>query len=116
MDVKLSEAPQPPLKGIRIIDVTSMIAGPMCSQQPGDPGADVTKTEPTHGEIARWLAPPQNAGRTGFYTQMNRNKRSLALDLKDPPGIAIIKKLAEAADILVENFRGGEPDRVGIEA
>jgi crotonobetainyl-CoA:carnitine CoA-transferase CaiB-like acyl-CoA transferase len=114
MDVKLSESPRGPLAGIRVIDITSMITGPLCSQQLGDLGADVIKIEPTHGEIARWMAPPQKAGLTGFYTQMNRNKRSLALDLKNPEGIAIIGKLAETADILVENFRGGVPDRLGI--
>ena len=114
MDVKLSDAPQGPLKGIRVIDITSMITGPLCSQQLGDLGADVIKIEPTHGEVARWMAPPQKAGLTGFYSQMNRNKRSLALDLKNPEGIAIIRKLAESADIVVENFRGGVPDRLGI--
>ncbi|NQX90283.1 MAG: CoA transferase, partial [Halioglobus sp.] len=72
------------------------------------------KIEPMHGELARWMSPPQKAGLTGFYTQMNRNKRSLALDLKNPRGISLIKKLAENADILVENFRGGVPDRLGI--
>jgi crotonobetainyl-CoA:carnitine CoA-transferase CaiB-like acyl-CoA transferase len=60
------------------------------------------------------MAPPQKAGLTGYYAQMNRNKRSLALDLKNPEGVAIIKKLAETADILVENFRGGVFDRLGI--
>jgi crotonobetainyl-CoA:carnitine CoA-transferase CaiB-like acyl-CoA transferase len=114
MDVRLSDSPQGPLKGIRVIDITSMITGPLCAQQLGDLGADVIKIEPTHGEIARWLAPPQKAGLTGFYAQMNRNKRSLSVDLKNPEGIAIIKKLAESADILVENFRGGVPDRLGI--
>lgn len=114
MDVKLSGPPAGPLHGIRVIDITSMITGPLCSQQLGDLGADVIKIEPTHGEISRWMAPPQKAGLTGFYTQMNRNKRSLALDLKHPEGIAIIKKLAETADILVENFRGGVPDRLGF--
>jgi crotonobetainyl-CoA:carnitine CoA-transferase CaiB-like acyl-CoA transferase len=114
MDVKLSEQPQGPLKGIRVIDITSMITGPLCSQQLGDLGADVIKIEPTHGEVARWMAPPQKADLTGFYSQMNRNKRSLALDLKNPEGIGIIKKLAETADIVVENFRGGVPDRLGI--
>jgi crotonobetainyl-CoA:carnitine CoA-transferase CaiB-like acyl-CoA transferase len=74
----------------------------------------VIKIEPTHGEVARWMAPPQEAGLTGFYAQSNRNKRSLALDLKNPQGIAIIKKLVQGADILVENFRGGVPDRLGI--
>ena len=114
MDVKLSGSPEGPLKGIRVIDITSMITGPLCAQQLGDLGADVIKIEPTHGEISRWMAPPQKAGLTGFYTQMNRNKRSLALDLKSPEGITIIKKLAESADILVENFRGGVVDRLGI--
>ena len=114
MDVQLSDFPQGPLRGIRVIDITSMITGPLCSQQLGDLGADVIKIEPTHGEVARWMAPPQKAGLTGFYTQMNRNKRSLTVDLKNPEGIAIIKKLVESADILVENFRGGVPDRLGI--
>jgi len=114
LDVQLSDFPQGPLRGIRVIDITSMITGPLCSQQLGDLGADVIKIEPTHGEVARWMAPPQKAGLTGFYTQMNRNKRSLTVDLKNPEGIAIIKKLVESADILVENFRGGVPDRLGI--
>jgi crotonobetainyl-CoA:carnitine CoA-transferase CaiB-like acyl-CoA transferase len=91
-----------------------MITGPLCSQQLGDLGADVIKIEPLHGEVTRWMVPPQKAGLSGFYTQLNRNKRSLALDLKNPEGIAIIKKLAESADILVENFRGGVSDRLGI--
>ncbi len=78
MDVKLSGSPEGPLKGIRVIDITSMITGPLCAQQLGDLGADVIKIEPTHGEIARWMAPPQKAGLTGFYAQMNRNKRSLS--------------------------------------
>ncbi|WP_415358162.1 CaiB/BaiF CoA transferase family protein [Halioglobus sp. Uisw_031] len=112
--MQLSDLPQGPLRGIRVIDITSMITGPLCSQQLGDLGADVIKIEPTHGEVARWMAPPQKAGLTGFYTQMNRNKRSLTVDLKNPEGIAIIKKLVESADILVENFRGGVPDRLGI--
>jgi crotonobetainyl-CoA:carnitine CoA-transferase CaiB-like acyl-CoA transferase len=114
MDVRLNEAPEGPLKGIRVIDITSMITGPLCSQQLGDLGADVIKIEPLHGEVARWMAPPQKAGLTGFYAQLNRNKRSLALDLKSPDGIDIIRKLAARADILVENFRGGVPDRLGI--
>ena len=106
MDVNLSAAPHGPLKGIRVIDITSMITGPLCSQQLGDLGADVIKIEPTHGEISRWMAPPQKAGLTGFYTQMNRNKRSLALDLKNPEGIAIVKKLAET-----RGYPGGELPR-----
>ena len=114
MDVRLDEPAQGPLSGIRVVDITSMVTGPICSQQLGDLGAEVTKIEPIHGEVARWMAPPQKAGLTGFYSQANRNKRSLALDLKSPQGIDIVKKLATEADILVENFRGGVPDRLGI--
>jgi crotonobetainyl-CoA:carnitine CoA-transferase CaiB-like acyl-CoA transferase len=91
-----------------------MITGPLCSQQLGDLGADVIKVEPLHGEVSRWLVPPHKAGLSGFYSQLNRNKRSLAVDLKNPEGVAVIRKLAETADILVENFRGGVPDRLGI--
>jgi crotonobetainyl-CoA:carnitine CoA-transferase CaiB-like acyl-CoA transferase len=114
MDIRLSDAPDGPLKGIRVIDITSMITGPLCAQHLGDLGADVIKIEPTHGEIARWMSPPQEAGLTGFYAQQNRNKRSLAVDLKNPDGIELIRKLAADADIVVENFRHGVADRLGI--
>ncbi len=114
MDIRLSDAPQGPLKGIRVIDITTQITGPLCSQVLGDLGADVIKIEPLHGETSRWMAPPQKAGLTGYFSQLNRNKRSMALDLKSPEGLAIVKKLAASADVLVENFRGGVPDRLGI--
>jgi crotonobetainyl-CoA:carnitine CoA-transferase CaiB-like acyl-CoA transferase len=114
MDIRLDQAPEGPLKGIKVIDITSMITGPLCAQLLGDLGADVIKIEPVHGEVARWMAPPQQADLTGFYSQLNRNKRSLAVDLKSQRGIDIIHKLAGEADILVENFRGGVPDRLGI--
>ncbi len=114
MNIQLSGDSQGPLKGIRVIDITAQITGPLCSQQLGDLGADVIKIEPLHGEIARWMAPPQKAGLTGYYCQMNRNKRSLAVDLKSPDGLEIIKKLAADADVLVENFRSGVTDRLGF--
>ncbi|MCP4468125.1 MAG: CoA transferase [Halieaceae bacterium] len=114
MDVKLSQRPTGPLKGIRVIDITSMITGPLCSQQLGDLGADVVKIEPLHGEVARWMTPPQKADLSGFYSQMNRNKRSLSVDMKNPAGIDIIRKLVQDADILVENFRSGVLERLGI--
>jgi crotonobetainyl-CoA:carnitine CoA-transferase CaiB-like acyl-CoA transferase len=114
MDIRLNQAPEGPLKGIKVIDITSMITGPLCAQMLGDLGAEVIKIEPTHGEVARWLMPPEKEGLTGFYSQLNRNKRGLALDLKSPEGVDIIKRLATDADILVENFRGGVSDRLGI--
>ncbi|MFT4615455.1 MAG: crotonobetainyl-CoA:carnitine CoA-transferase CaiB-like acyl-CoA transferase [Bacteroidia bacterium] len=114
MDIRLSEAPQGPLKNIKVVDITAMITGPLCGQHLGDLGADVIKIEPTHGEVARWMSPPQKAGLSGFYAQQNRNKRSIAIDLKTPEGIAIVKKLVAEADLLVENFRHGVADRLGL--
>jgi crotonobetainyl-CoA:carnitine CoA-transferase CaiB-like acyl-CoA transferase len=114
MDVKLSEAPSGPLKGIRVLDITTQITGPLCSQQLGDLGADVIKVEPLQGEFVRWAKPPEKAGLTGTFSQFNRNKRGLALNLKSEQGVAIIRKLAASADVLVENFRGGVADRLGI--
>ncbi len=114
MDVSLAQAASGPLKGIKVIDITGMITGPLCGQHLGDLGADVIKIEPLHGEVARWMSPPSEAGLSGFYAQQNRNKRSLAIDLKNPEGIAIVKRLATSADMLVENFRAGVADRLGI--
>ena len=114
MDVKLQQAPDGPLKGIRVLDVTTMITGPLCSQMLGDLGADVIKIEPAHGDISRWMMPPEKNGLTGFFCQMNRNKRGLALNLQTPEGVDVLKRLAGDADVLVENFRGGVADRLGV--
>ena len=114
MDINLDKPSEGPLKGIRVLDVTSMITGPLCSQFLGDLGAEVIKIEPTHGEVSRWMMPPEKGGLTGFYCQMNRNKRSLALNLQSEEGVGILKRLAAEADILVENFRAGVADRLGF--
>lgn len=114
MDVKLQEGPEGPLKGIRVLDITTMITGPLCSQMLGDLGADVIKIEPGHGDISRWMTPPEKNGLTGFYCQMNRNKRGLALNLQNAAGVDVLKRLATTADVVVENFRGGVADRLGI--
>lgn len=114
MDITLEGKATGPLQGIKVLDITAMITGPLCSQMLGDLGADVIKIEPTHGEVARWLAPPQKGGLTGFYCQMNRNKRSLALNLQDPDGVAILKTLAADADLVIENFRAGVADKLGV--
>lgn len=114
MDVRLNQPSEGPLKAIRVIDITTQITGPLCSQQLGDLGADVIKIEPLHGEVARWSTPPEKAGLSGYFCQVNRNKRSLALDLKKPEAIAVLKKLAATSDVLVENFRNGVADKLGI--
>ena len=98
MDIKLDGAPEGPLKGLKVVDITAMITGPLCSQMLGDLGADVIKIEPIYGEVARWMMPPEKNGLTGFYSQMNRNKRSLAVNLQTPEGVDVVKKLAAEAE------------------
>ena len=70
-----------PLSGVRVLDLTRVFAGPVAGRVLVDLGADVVKVEPLHGEVARWMSPPQEAGLTGFYAQQNRNKRSIAIDM-----------------------------------
>jgi crotonobetainyl-CoA:carnitine CoA-transferase CaiB-like acyl-CoA transferase len=114
MDNETNGSPKGPLTAIRVIDITTQITGPLCSQALGDLGADVIKIEALFGETSRWMMPPEKAGLTGYFSQMNRNKRSMTMDLKNPEGLEIFKKLVATADVLVENFRGGVPDRLGI--
>ncbi|MGI9591977.1 MAG: CaiB/BaiF CoA transferase family protein [Myxococcota bacterium] len=104
-----------PLAGIRVIDFSTVISGPVCSQALGDLGADVVKVEPPTGDPARYSgAPFREPGFSAFLAQFNRNKRSIALDLKQEEGRAVARRLAERADVLVENFRPGVTDRLGI--
>ena len=104
-----------PLTGIRVVDLTQNVAGPYCTMQLADLGADVLKIEPIGcGDNARSYGPPLAGGeRAGFIT-LNRNKRSLTVDLKAPEGHRIVERLAAAADILVENFRPGVMQRLGL--
>jgi crotonobetainyl-CoA:carnitine CoA-transferase CaiB-like acyl-CoA transferase len=105
-----------PLKGLKVIELTHMVMGPSCGLALADLGADVIKVEPAAqdgkpgGDNTRWL---QGAG-TGFFAMLNRNKRSLAIDMKSEAGIALVKRLVAQADILIENFRPGALDRLGL--
>ena len=103
-----------PLDGIRIIDLTSMLSGPWATMILADQGADVIKVEnPGAGDHTR----AQGNRRNGFsasFLNLNRNKRSVAIDLKTPGGIALVKRLAAGADVLVQNFRPGVVERLGI--
>jgi formyl-CoA transferase len=102
------------LDGIRVIDLTQVMAGPFCSMLLGDMGADVIKVEPPEGEHTRHereIVP----GVSSSFLALNRNKRSLALDLKQPAGAEILRKLAATADVLVENYRPGVAKRLGID-
>ncbi len=103
-----------PLDGYRIIDLTSMLSGPWATMLLGDQGADVIKVEaPTRGDHVRSLG-NQRAGMSAMFLNINRNKRSVTLDLKTEPGVALLKRLAATADALVQNFRPGVADRLGI--
>ena len=102
-----------PLKGIKIIDLTSMVSGPMCSMILADQGAEVIKVEPVIGDQVRHMATPHNGVNAPFYS-VNRGKKSLAIDLKSKEGKEILLKLVEDADVFMQNFRPGAIDRMGF--
>ena len=105
-----TEAPLP-LRGVRVLEFSHMIMGPSCAMVLGDLGADVVKVEPgPDGDNTRRLT----GAAIGFYPTYNRNKRSICLDLKRSAGIALAQRLATDADVLVENFRPGAMDKLGL--
>ncbi len=102
-----------PLEGIKVLDLTSMVSGPVAAMMLGDQGADVIKIEPVHGEQLRHLGEPHNGLNPSFYS-CNRNKKSLAVDLKSDAGKAILWDLIKDADVLLQNFRPGAMARMGF--
>jgi crotonobetainyl-CoA:carnitine CoA-transferase CaiB-like acyl-CoA transferase len=103
-----------PLGGIRVIDLTTVISGPLTTMMLADQGADVIKVEtPDGGDYARYVATRRN-GFSASFLNNNRNKRSVTLDLKSPEGLSVLKTLAKSADVFVQNFRPGVVDRLGI--
>ena len=106
-----------PLAGLRVIDLTQVLSGPFCTMLLADLGADVVKVEPPSGDVAREWGPavPGSAGAYGgYFASVNRNKRSICLDLKQPAGRQALLDLLVDADVLVENFRVGVMDRFGL--
>ncbi len=110
-----------PLAGLRVLDLSRILAGPSCTQVLGDLGADVIKVErPGRGDDTRGWGPPFVTGESGerlesaYYVCANRNKRSVAIDLATPEGAALVARLAERCDVLVENFKVGALDRYGL--
>jgi crotonobetainyl-CoA:carnitine CoA-transferase CaiB-like acyl-CoA transferase len=102
-----------PLTGIKVIDLTAMVSGPVATMMLGDQGADVIKIEPLSGELMRSVGAPNNGMTTSFLCS-NRSKRSLTINLKNIEGIKIIKKLIKNADVIVQNFRPGTMKRMGL--
>jgi crotonobetainyl-CoA:carnitine CoA-transferase CaiB-like acyl-CoA transferase len=104
-----------PLNGIRVLDLTRVLAGPFATMLLADLGADVIKVErPGDGDETRHL-PPLQAGESHYYMSVNRNKRGVVVDLKQPAGRDLVLELARACDVLIENFRPGVAARLGID-
>lgn len=107
-----------PLNDVRIVDLTQALAGPYCTMILADMGADVIKVEPPSGELTRFTPPfheeddERHFG--GYFASINRNKRAIVLDLKEPADLASLLTLLETADVIVENFRTGVMDRLGL--
>ena len=103
------------LKDIKIVDLTQHLAGPFCTMLLADMGAEVIKIEPPWGDASRTSAQyPAIEGRNSYFLFVNRNKRSIALDLKSEKGVEALKRLVKISDVVVENFRPGVMDRLGI--
>jgi crotonobetainyl-CoA:carnitine CoA-transferase CaiB-like acyl-CoA transferase len=111
----MNEAAKGPLVGIRVVDLTRILAGPLCTMMLGDMGADVIKVEPPgHGDDTRGWGPPFIAGESAYFLGVNRNKRSLTLNMAGPQGQKILAGLIEKADVLIDNFRLGTLEKWGF--
>ncbi len=103
------------LKGVRIVDLTQHLAGPFCTMLLADMGATVIKVEPPWGDASRTSPQyPSIEGQNAYFMFVNRNKRSVVLDLKSEGGVGVLRKLVEGSDVVVENFRPGVMDRLVI--
>ena len=104
-----------PLDGIRVLDLTRVLAGPYCTMFLGDLGAEVVKVEqPGVGDDTRGWGPPFTGGESAYFLCVNRNKKSVTIDLKSTEGVALLRRLAERADVLIENFRPGTMERLNL--
>jgi formyl-CoA transferase len=104
-----------PLEGLRVVDLTRVLSGPYCTMQLGDMGAEVIKVEqPGKGDDTRAFAPPYQGDQAAYFLSVNRNKKSITLDMKSGAGKEVLWRLIDKSDILVENFRPGAMDRLGF--
>ena len=104
-----------PLAGIKVIDITTVVLGPYASQVLGDMGADVIKVETTAGDTTRHIGPSRTQGMGSYFAALNRNKRSLAIDLKKPAAMQALLRLIDEADVFVHNMRIGAAQRLGLD-
>ena len=105
-----------PLAGVRVVDLSRIVAGPYCTQQMADLGAEVIKVEPPGGDDTRRFGPPFLGDDATYYFSINRGKRSIAINLKTEAGKKIVFDLVKDADVVVENFRPGAAKRLGIDS
>ena len=111
----MSEGQDGPLAGVKVLDLTRVLAGPYCTMFLGDLGAEVVKIEqPEVGDDTRAWGPPFVGGESAYFLCINRNKKSVTLDLKSNQAVGLLRRLAEGADVLVENFRPGTMERLGL--
>ena len=103
------------LKGIRVLDLSQIIAGPLCSMILGDLGAQVIKIEPPEGDAARSMGDTFLGGQSDYILSLNRNKRSIVIDLKKEDGRKVFYRLAGNADVILENFRPGTVEKLGVD-
>src|ERR1700733_9459057 len=104
-----------PLAGVRVIDLTVAVLGPVATQILGDLGAEVIKIEAPEGDMMRSIGPARHPGMAAYFLNINRNKKSVVLDLKRPAARAALLRLAGTADALVHNMRPGAARRLGID-
>ncbi len=111
-------APAGALEGLRVVDLTQMLAGPYCTMMLADQGAEVIKVEPPEGDNTRQMGPHHASDSEhlfgGYFASVNRNKRSIVLDLKQAAGRELLLRLVAGADVLVENYRAGVMERLGL--
>jgi crotonobetainyl-CoA:carnitine CoA-transferase CaiB-like acyl-CoA transferase len=115
MEETIVTKPTGPLAGIKVIDITTVVLGPYASQVLGDMGADVIKVETVTGDTTRYIGPSRTKGMGSYFATLNRNKRSLAIDLKKPAAMRALSRLIDGADVFVHNIRIGAAQRLGLD-
>src|SRR5690606_28847600 len=104
--------PRAPLAGVRVLDMTQVVSGPICGRLLADLGADVVKLEPPGGAVTRTVEPEVD-GLSVYFTQMNAGKRNVSLDLQAPGAVDLVRRMVARCDVLVESFRPGVLARMG---
>ena len=112
--MSISDLNNGPLSGIKVLDLTQMMAGPFCTMLLADMGADVIKIEKLDGDDIRRAGPPFINGESAAFLGINRNKRSISIDIGTTEGASVVRRMSETTDVLVQNMRPGTMDRKGL--